>query len=173
MDTLGALAFAGEPPTADLMRDPPKRRNEPLLSREMACRIGYSGCLTLLVCIFFLSCEAIRSIFRFYEAPILFYSAFFCLFIFLGLVNCFIARTPRLNLAAHLGENRAFLTIMISVSIIQLCMIYFGGEVFRASPLPISKLLIVLSFAISILPPELFRRFWKRLGPVQSLSTKT
>lgn len=171
MDTLGALAFAGEPPISELMRELPKRRNEPLLSREMARRILYSGCLTLSICIFFLSSEAVRNAFDFNRGTI-FFSAFFCLFIFLGLMNCFIARTPRLNLTAHLSKNRSFLIIMIAVSLIQLGMIYFGGTVFRAAPLPFDKLIIVVLLALSILPLELFRRFWKRLRPLPPPSAK-
>lgn len=172
MDTLGALAFAGEPPTRELMREMPKRRNEPLLSREMAYRIAYCGSLTLAVCIFFLSSDLMRSTFGFYDGSILFLSAFFCLFIFLGLANCFIARTPRLNLTAHLQENRAFIAIMIAVTLIQLCMIYFGGSIFRAAPLPLGKLVSVILLAVSVIPLELFRRCWKRLSPRSKASTK-
>ncbi|MGM9647824.1 MAG: calcium-translocating P-type ATPase, PMCA-type [Eubacteriales bacterium] len=172
MDTLGALAFAGEPPTRELMLERPKRRSEPLLSREMAGRIAYCGSLTLAVCIFFLGGSTMRNAFGYYDSSILFLSAFFCLFIFLGLVNCFIARTPRLNLTAHLKENRAFIAIMLMVTLIQLCMIYFGGSVFRAAPLPIGKLVTVILLALSVIPLELFRRCWKRLNPRKRESVK-
>ncbi|MBQ8288640.1 MAG: calcium-translocating P-type ATPase, PMCA-type [Clostridia bacterium] len=172
MDTLGALAFAGEPPTRELMREMPKRRSEPLLSRQMAYRIVYCGSLTLAVCVFFLSSNVMRNTFGFYDGSLLFLSAFFCLFIFLGLANCFIARTPRLNLTAHLRENRAFIAIMIAVTLIQLGMIYFGGSIFRAAPLPLGKLLTVILLAVSVIPLELFRRCWKRLRPRQRTSVK-
>lgn len=164
MDTLGALAFAGEPPTRELMREKPKRRNEPLLSRQMAYQIAFCGSLTLGICILFLRLPAIRSFFGYEENPILFLSAFFGLFIFLGIANCFIARTARLNLSAHLRENRAFIGIMILVTLIQLCMIYFGGDLFRAAPLSLGELLMVFAMALSIIPLELFRRFWMRLS---------
>lgn len=165
MDTLGALAFAGEPPTPELMREKPKRRNEPLLSREMAVQVGFCGSLTLFVCILFLRLPLIRNFFLFDETPILFLSAFFGLFIFLGIANCFIARTPRLNLSAHLKENKAFIGIMILVTLIQLCMIYFGGSLFRAAPLSFGELTLVILMAVSIIPLELSRRLWKRLSP--------
>ncbi len=165
MDTLGALAFAGEAPIPELMREAPKRRREPLLSKEMAIQIGYCGCLTLAICIGFLTSGSLRAFFDFYNRPIFFLSAFFGLFIFLGLANCFIARTPRLNLTAHLRKNKAFLLIMTLVSIIQLCMIYFGGSLFRAAPLSIGKLLLILGLAGLIVPLELLRRAWRRLSP--------
>ena len=166
MDTLGALAFAGEPPTPELMREKPKRRNEPLLSREMARQVFFCGSLNLAICIVFLRLQAIRDFFGFDETPILFLSAFFGLFIFLGIANCFIARTPRLNLTAHLRENRAFIGIMILVTLIQLCMIYFGGSLFRAAPLSWEELLLILLLSGAIIPIELCRRMWHRLSPI-------
>ena len=172
MDTLGALAFAGEPPTRELMQEKPKRRSEPLLSREMAHRIAYCGSLTLAICVFFLSSTVMRSSFGYYDGSLLFLSAFFCLFIFLGLSNCFIARTPRLNLTAHLKENHSFIVIMIAVTIIQLGMIYFGGSIFRAAPLPIGKLLTVILMAVSVIPLELIRRCHNRLKPQPKISAK-
>ncbi len=167
MDTLGALAFAGEAPTAELMKESPKRRSEPLLSGEMLAQIGYCGSLTLLLSALFLSSQSIRNAFGFSDSPVLFLSAFFGLFIFLGIANCFIARTPRLNLTAHLKENRAFIVIMTLVVLIQLCMIYFGGSIFRAAPLPLGKLLSIVLLAVSVIPAELLRRFWKRLKPIR------
>jgi magnesium-transporting ATPase (P-type) len=165
MDTLGALAFAGEPPVRELLREKPKRRNEPLLSREMATQIACCGSLTLIICIIFLRLPAIRDYFKYDETPLLFLSAFFGLFIFLGIANCFIARTSRLNITAHLKENRAFIGIMILVTIIQLCMIYFGGKLFRAAPLSISELSLVVILAIMVIPIELFRRYWIKISP--------
>lgn len=165
MDTLGALAFAGEPPTLELMREKPKRRDEPLLSSEMAVEIAFSGSLTLVICILFLRLPIVRTFYSFEQSPLLFLSAFFGLFIFLGVANCFIARTPRINLLAHLKENKAFIGIMIVVSMIQLCMIYFGGSLFRATPLSASELLLILCIAGTIIPLELGRRLWTKLTP--------
>ncbi len=172
MDTLGALAFAGEPPTRELMREPPKRRDEPLLSREMAGRTLFCGALTLAVCVFYLAVNGIRALFGYAESSPLYLSGFFCLFIFLGLANCFLARSERLNLTAHLRQNKAFMAIMIAVTAIQLCMIYFGGAIFRAWPLPISKLLLILLLSLSIVPAELFRRAFRRLAPRPKPSAK-
>ncbi len=163
MDTLGALAFAGEPPTRELMREKPKRRDEPLLSKDMAKQIGYCGSLTLAISILFLRLPIIRSYFDYDQSPLLFLSAFFGLFIFLGITNCFIARTPRVNLSAHLGENRAFIFIMILVTIIQLCMIYFGGTLFRAAPLTVGELLLIIILSLLVIPMELFRRFFRKI----------
>ena len=90
-------------------------------------------------------------------------SAFFGLFIFLGVVNCFIARTPRINLASHISGNKGFITIMIAVTVIQLLMIYFGGNVFRAAPLSPGRLLFVFGLSLLIIPFETVRRLILRM----------
>lgn len=167
MDTLGALAFAGEPPTNECMHEKPKKRTEPFVNPAMVSQIAFCSVATLSVCIAFLQSRNIRVLFHFDETPIYFMSAFFGLFIFLGIANCFIARTPRLNLAAHLKENSAFIAIMILVSGIQLLMIYFGGKLFRAAPLTLGQLLLVMFLAFLIIPLELIRRAWYKMKPKQ------
>lgn len=172
MDTLGALAFAGEPPTDECMREKPKKRTEPLLNKTMTGQIAFCGAITLSICIAFLRTNAIRGFFSYSENSIYFMSAFFGLFIFLGIANCFIARTSRLNLTAHLSENKAFLGIMILVTVIQMLMIYFGGELFRAAPLRLDQLLMVISLAFLIVPLEVIRRIWRKMKPDAAMRTK-
>lgn len=171
MDTLGALAFAGEPPTNECMREKPKRRTEPIVNRLMTGQIAFCSIMTLAICIVFLRSDAIRSFFGYSENPIYFMSAFFGLFIFLGIANCFIARTSRLNLTAHLRENRVFIGIMTLVTAIQLLMIYFGGALFRAAPLSVGQLTIVITLAFLIVPIELIRRVWRKLNPITAKRT--
>lgn len=163
MDTLGGLAFAGEPAVESTMIEKPKRRDEGLVNRPMAAQIAFCSIFTLSVCIVFLKLPMIRTFFGYNEDPRPFMSAFFGLFIFLGVINCFIARTPRINLAAHIKKNRGFVFIMIAVSIVQLTMIYFGGDLFRAAPLSPKHLLFVFGLSLLILPFETARRIILRL----------
>ena len=58
-------------------------------------------------------------------------TAFFALFIFTGIFNSFNARTHRVNLFAHIHRNPGFVGIMAMVAVIQLVLIYYGGQ-----PLP-------------------------------------
>lgn len=163
MDTLGGLAFAGEPPVGSTMDEPPKRRDEPLVNKYMAKQIAFSAGFTVVVCIGFLKLPIVREFFGYAENPRPFMSAFFGLFIFLGVVNCFIARTPRINLASHISGNKGFITIMIAVTVIQLLMIYFGGNVFRAAPLSPGRLLFVFGLSLLIIPFETVRRLILRM----------
>lgn len=173
MDTLGALAFAGEAPTDECMREKPKKRAEPLLNRAMTGQIAFCGAVTLAICVLFLHTDLIRNCFGYGDDPIYFMSAFFGLFIFLGIANCFVARTSRLNLTAHLSENKAFMGIMALVTVIQLLMIYFGGDLFRAAPLSMVQLIFVVALAFLIIPFEVARRFWQRTKPNRTRRTIT
>ncbi|MGM9681140.1 MAG: cation-translocating P-type ATPase, partial [Eubacteriales bacterium] len=158
MDTLGGLAFAGEPPVKSSMEEAPKKRDEPLVNRYMAKQIAFAATFSVSVCILFLKLPIIREFFGFDQNKTPFLTAFFGLFIFLGVVNCFIARTPRINLFAHIRGNKGFCVIMAAVTVVQLLMIYFGGTVFRSVPLPLTKLLFVFALSLLIVPFELIRR---------------
>ncbi len=152
MDTLGGLAFAGEAPLASYMEEPPKRRDEPILNRYMVGKIVALGGFTVGLCLLFLKHPAVTGLFR--EAPddIYLLTAFFALFIFASVFNCFVARTDRLNMTAGLSRNRAFLAIMAAVLAIQIAFVYLGGSVLRTTPLTIRELAVTSAMAISVFP---------------------
>jgi magnesium-transporting ATPase (P-type) len=55
MDTLGGLAFAGEAALEYYMREKPKRRDEPILSKDIIKQIVLTGSYTLALCTAFLT----------------------------------------------------------------------------------------------------------------------
>lgn len=158
MDTLAGLAFAGEPPLADYMKEPPKKRDEPIINRYMFHQIGCTGVFTVALCLAFLKLPLFNHMFAYERQPIYFMSAFFALFIFAGIFNSFNARTHRLNLLAHLHKNKAFILIMGAVSVIQIFIIYCGGPLFRAYPLRFSDLLTVILLAALVIPVDFIRK---------------
>ena len=158
MDTLGGLAFAGEPPLPSCMTEPPKRRDEPILNFYMVHQIVLLGGFTVGLCLLFLNLPSITVHFR--EAPdhIYLLTAFFALFIFAGVFNCFNARTDRLFLFAGLSGNPAFLLIMAIISVIQILFVYLGGTVLRTAPLTLGELSVTMLLALSVFPAELLRK---------------
>ena len=89
-------------------------------------------------------------------------TAFFALFIFTGIFNCFNARTCRLNPLASLRGNKSFILIMLFIATIQIILIYFGGSLFRANGLSLRELARVLLIAGSVLPVDFFRKLMLR-----------
>lgn len=164
MDTLGGLAFAGEPPLDYYMKEKPKRRDEAILSRSMLHQIGFTGGYTLFLCFLFLRSELIASAFRPASDGIYFMTAFYALFIFAGIFNCFGARCERIWLLSNIEKNKSFLLIMLTIAVIQIAMIYFGGSTFRTAPLLPRELATVVFLAFTVVPFEMLRRIFYKLG---------
>ena len=163
MDTLAGLAFAGEPPLKEYMREPPKKRDEPVLNRYMLNQIVCMGLFTVGLCVAFLKLDWFKPLFRYGADPIYLMTAFFALFIFTGIFNSFNARTHRVNLLAHLHRNPAFVGIMALVAAIQLLLIYYGGSLFRTAGLTPRELLTVLLIAFLVVPADGARKLILRL----------
>jgi calcium-translocating P-type ATPase len=160
MDTLGGLAFAGEPAVEYYLREKPKSRDERILSKDMLHQIGYTGFFTLFLCVFFLVSDSVK---HFYCSESSFYTAFYALFIFAGIFNCFAARSERLFIMSNILKNKLFISIMFLISVIQLVMIYHGGVLFRCVPLSMRELIFAISLAFTVIPFECIRRLIKKL----------
>ncbi len=163
MDTLGGLAFAGEAPLESCMEEKPKRRDEPILCGYMIYQILFGGGFTVALCLAFLKLPEITSNFRFSQDNIYLLTAFFALFIFASVFNCFSARTDRLKLFANLGKNKTFILIMAAVLGVQILFVYLGGAVLRTIPLSAKELGVTFLLALSVFPADALRKIIWRL----------
>ena len=165
MDTLGGLAFAGEAPLPDCMKEIPKKRDEPILNRYMINQILLLGGFTVGLLLFFLKSPAVSAMFRYVEDRIYLLTAFFALFIFSSVFNCFNARTDRLKLFAGLSKNPIFCIIMCAILTIQIAFIYLGGEVLRTAPLIAKELFVTMLMSLSVFPADIIRKaIWRLRG---------
>ena len=163
MDTLGGLAFAGEAPLNYYMNEKPKSREEQILTKEMIGRIITSGIYTLAVCIVFLTSPVIRNMYGCQISADRFYTAFYALFIFFGIFNCFTSRCERIWMFSNIEKNKPFIFIMLLICTIQCLMIYFGGSVFRCVPLRFKELSFVFLLAMTVIPFEMIQRLIRKL----------
>lgn len=162
MDTLGGLAFAGERALPSCMNEKPKRRDEPILNGYMVNQIVLLGSFTIALLISFLKMPGITSKFRTAPDSIFLMTAFFALFIFSSVFNCFNARTDRLNLFAGIRGNRAFTIIMLAVLSVQLVFVYLGGSVLRTAPLLFDELFFTMLLSLVVFPAEFVRKLlWR------------
>ncbi len=162
MDTLGGLAFAGEPPLEYYMLERPKRRDEPILSRDVLLHIVLNGAFTLGLLVLFLKHPYFEAYYSSGQSGALM-TAFYALFIFSGLFNCFSARCERMWLFSNIGKNKAFVFIMLFISVIQLFIIYFGGSLFRSVPLAAEELMLAVGVAVCVLVFDAARRVIAKL----------
>lgn len=155
MDTLAGLAFSYEVPRIEYMKEQPKKKKENILNKYMINEILSSGLYSLVLCIIFLKLPIIKSLFVDNNH---FMTSFFCLFIFLATFNAFNARTHRLNIFAHLSENKIFLLIILFIIIVQISITYSGITIFQTTRINIKELLITIVLSFSIIPLDIIRK---------------
>lgn len=162
MDTFAGLAFSFEPPLEEYMDEQPKKKEEPIINRYMRDEIIFTGIYSSILCILFLKLPMITSVFRDGENSKYLMSAFFGLFIFIGVFNCFNARTHRLNLFSHLLKNRIFILIILFIVIVQVLLIYYGGNLFRTVGLNFKEFYIMVLLAATVIPIDWLRKIYLR-----------
>ncbi len=162
MDTLAGLAFAFEPPLLEYMKEKPKKKDEPIINKYMRDEIFFTGAYSSLLCVIFLKLPIIHTFFRDGVNDKYFMTAFFGLFIFMGIFNCFNARTCRLNLVADILKNKIFIIVISFVLIVQLILIYFGGELFRTAGLTLRELEIMILLSATVIPVDWLRKIYLR-----------
>ncbi len=160
MDTLAALAFSYEAPLPSYMEEAPKKKEEDILNFYCISEILVSALYSSILCFCFLKLDFFKNMFRVHEDNLYFMTGFFALFIFMGIFNSFNARTPRLNLLANITKNKVFLITFISIILIQLYLIYFGGNLFRTYGLTLKELEIIILLALSVILVDFIRKIF-------------
>ena len=163
MDTLGGLAFAGEAASELCMRESPKRRDEPILNGYMINQIFFLGSFTIALCLGILLLPEISGHFRYMKDDVVLLTAFFTLFIFTSVFNCFNARSDRIRLFSGLTGNPMFMLIMSAVCVIQLVFTYLGGAVLRTVPLTVGELGYTMLLSMLVFPFDILRKLLWRL----------
>lgn len=160
MDTLAGLAFSYETPRIEYMKELPKKKEESIINKYMLNEIIISGIYSLIICLLFLKLPIINTLFIDNNHKM---TAFFTLFIFLAVFNSFNARTERINIFAHLKENKIFLLIILFIIIVQISIIYFGFNIFNTTRITIKEFVIVLLISITIIPIDFIRKYVNKI----------
>ncbi len=147
MDTFAALALATEPPHRSVMKLPPRRADDFIVTPRMEKQIfGVGGAFLaiLLVLLVFLQRDGMTP----RELTI-----FFSIFILLQFWNLFNARCLGLNQSAFRGlnKNRGFVWIALAIFVGQILIVQFGGSIFRTVPLSFGEWLMILAFTSPVL----------------------
>jgi magnesium-transporting ATPase (P-type) len=162
MDTLAGLAFGGEAALKKYMKEPPKKRGEKIINNYMWLEIILGGAFSVLVCMWFLKSDYVAEMF-FYAKNTRFYTAFFGLFMFMGIFNGFCARTQSINLIDHLAGNKPFIIIMGAVTVVQVLILYFGGQIFRTNGLEINELVFIILLAFTAIIANIIRKLFYKI----------
>ena len=159
MDTLAGIAFSFEPPLLEYMDEYPKKKDEPIINDYMKNEIFVTGIYSAILCVLFLKLPIISLIFRDGQNNEYLMSAFFGLFIFIGIFNSFNARTSRINIFANIMKNKAFLIVIVFIAIVQILLIYYGGNLFRTVGLNFKEFNLMLVLAFTVIPFDWLRKY--------------
>jgi Ca2+-transporting ATPase len=164
MDTFASIALCSEPPRAGLMRLPPKRRDEsiltPAMKRSIFITAGFFvvAMLGLLLGMkyggwFAAGSESNPDGWDFAPLNIRQVSIFFTVYVFFQVWNQINCRslTPGRSGLAGLFRNPAFLTIASLTLLVQILIITFGGTVFKVEPLGLLDWLAIAAATASVL----------------------
>lgn len=159
MDTFAGVAFSFEAPLIEYMEEPPKKKDTPIMNKYMYSEIIWTGIYSALLCILFLKLPIFKTLIRTGENSKYLMTAYFAMFIFMGIFNAFNARTVRINTFANLSKNKVFIGIFSFIFIAQLWIIYHGGDIFRTYGLKLNELILVFSLALTVFPVDWLRKY--------------
>ncbi len=159
MDTFAGVAFSFEAPLLEYMEEPPKKKDTPIMNKYMYSEIIWTGIYSALLCILFLKLPIFKTLIRTGENSKYLMTAYFAMFIFMGIFNAFNARTVRINTFANLSKNKVFIGIFGFIFIAQLWIIYHGGDIFRTYGLKLNELILVFSLALTVFPVDWLRKY--------------
>ena len=158
MDTLAALAFGGEPALMRYLAEPPKSRDENIISTRMASAIGVAALWSFALSMMFILSQFAASHFRPDMDNRYLMTGYFSFFVLMAVFNAFNARTDKLNLFDNITKNQGFLRVMGAIVVVQVLMTYLGGAILRCYGLTGSEWAFVVLCAITIIPIDLVRK---------------
>ena len=85
-------------------------------------------------------------------------TAFFGLFIFIDIFIAFNSRTHRINTLGNILKNKVFLLMFLFITIVQILLIYYGGNIFRTTGLSIYEFEFMIFIAFLLIPFDIVRK---------------
>jgi Ca2+-transporting ATPase len=161
MDTFAAIALCSEPPREGLMRRPPKRRDESILTPAMLGNIFITGAFFVVVMITLLlgmqhwgwfggggSAQSSDFPLTYRQMTI-----FFTVYVFFQIWNQINCRSlsPEESGFHRLFENPQFLLIASLTVVGQVLIVTLGGKVFNVEPLGVIDWLVIAAATASVL----------------------
>ena len=163
MDTLAGIAFSYEPPLKEHMQEKPTTKTEPIINKYMKYSIITGGLYSSILCLLFLKVPFLNNIIRSSNNNEYLLTAYFTLFVFLGIFNSFNARTRRINILSNIKSNKPFIIIIAFIIVVQLYIIYNGGSVFRTYGLTLVELFYIIFLSSTIIPIDWLKKYLLKL----------
>ncbi|MEY3219222.1 MAG: hypothetical protein RIT27_579 [Pseudomonadota bacterium] len=163
MDTLAALAFAGEPALERYMLEKPIPKEAHLITPDMWSSILSMGVVTTILSLTFLMYDPIYNLFVHQgmnkeTQNLVFLTSFFGFFVFLLNFNRFNVRSDGFNLFENISENYYFMKITYLIFGLQILFTYIGGDIMRVVGLEMMDWVYLTLLALLIIPADMIRK---------------
>lgn len=149
MDTFAALALATQPPSWSVMKKPPRKPSDFIISKTMSRGIfitAFTFLIFLTATLLYMQSDA-EGVTN-YDL-----SFFFNLFVFMQVWNLFNAKSLGTNASALSSflENKSFVIILFIIIAMQVIIINYGGQIFRTVPLSFKDWFIIIGVSSIVL----------------------
>ena len=161
MDTMAALALATEPPSPQLLNQPPHGRHAPLITPAMWLHILTMGTFMVVVLMVLLWTDFALPA----DTSAVYRNTFvFNAFVMMQVFNEVNARSTRFDRGVFNGlhANPLFVGVIVTTVIAQVVIVQFGGALFRTTPLGGREWLLSIAIGASVLGVGALIRF---IGP--------
>ena len=165
MDSLGALMLGNEPALARYMHEPPRRRDESVVSKPMGMQILFMAAYLLVMSFVFLTTPWFAEVLG--GQPQL-YTAYFVLFVLSALFNGVNVRDDGVKVFARLDENPSFIKVWLTIAAVQALIVNAAlvpleafrwiGAMFACTPFSLAGWALVFVMAATVIPVDLLRK---------------
>lgn len=165
MDSLGVIMLGNEPELEVYMTEKPRRRDENIVSPQMAAQILTMAVWVTVISFLYLKLPFFVNLF---ETPEKHLTGYFVLFIAAALFNGFNVRDDGFAIFAGLGKNKGFLQVFFIIILVQACIVnaalvplapfkWISG-MFSCVPFGIKGWFAVIVLAATMIPVDLIRK---------------
>lgn len=162
MDSLGALLLGQEPPEERYMTEPPRKRDESIISKNMAVQFIFIGLYLFAAAMLYFKLPFFRDLFPAgVDGDAQFKTGFFAMFMFMAIFNGFNVRTDGFNIFHRIKENKQFISVwsIMLVSTIILCAVGGPiGRVFSCTRFGLAGWVIAITAGLSVIVVDLIRK---------------
>lgn len=165
MDSLGAIMLGNEPALEKYMTEAPRRRDESIISKNMASQILIMALWLTIVSFCFLKMPVFLKVFGDKEKI---YTGYFVLFVVAALFNGFNVRDDRFAIFKGLNENPGFLKVwfaivavqalIVNAALIPLTPFKWISSMFSCTPFGLKGWGVVALVAVTMIPVDLLRK---------------
>ena len=143
MDTFAAMALASIPPSADVMKEKPRKTSDFIITKPMRYNIlGVATCFLIILMSLIVYIKGLPIA----EVPTAL-TAFFTIFVMLQFWNLFNASVFGTNHSVFKDARHAVGMVSVAIIILigQIIIVEFGGKVFRTVPLTLTEWIYIIA----------------------------